>query len=95
MHFFALEMDGFVVVVGMYESTHMSSLIRMEAGGFAKSRFFKIGHSFNNSQNCYLWLNFTEVNKRFYSTLIRKTFAKLVSHLYGHYLPHLPEASRL
>lgn len=53
-------MDGFfvvvVIVVGMYESTHMSSLTRMEAGRFAEARFFKIGHSFNNSQNCYYWI---------------------------------------
>lgn len=28
--------------VGMYESTHMSSVIRMEAGGFAKALFSKL-----------------------------------------------------
>lgn len=39
MPFFALETDGFFV--GMYESTHMSSLIRMEAGGFTKARVFQ------------------------------------------------------
>lgn len=58
---------------------------------------FKIGHSFKLAKLLLpdLWLNFTEVNKHDNPISTGETFAKLVWHHSGHYLLHLPEASRL